>query len=160
MFRLIFKYINLLSDVLAGLSSVCIFIVVILQVIGRLIGYPFPWTVELTRFLFIWLIFLGISIGFRKAESPRVTFLINYLPLYFNKIAVWIYAIASIGFFLFMLYSGIQLTLQQWTVNETSSALQLPMWIIGMSIPFAALTGVLNVVQSLLYDKEIIKKGG
>ncbi|WP_163527863.1 TRAP transporter small permease [Halobacillus ihumii] len=160
MLRSVFKSINMLTDVLAGLSTLGICFVVILQIASRLIGAPLPWTEELTRFLFIWLIFLGVSIGFRKAESPRVTLLQNYLPSFFKNVFVWVYSIGSIGFFIFMIYSGIELVSQQWMTNETSPALQLPMWIIGLSIPLTAFTGVLNVIQSLLYDKELIEKGG
>lgn len=154
-----FSVLNCITDVMAALSAAAIFIVVVWQVFGRVLGIPAPWTEEVTRFLFIWLIFLGIGIGFRKAESARVTILVQYAPKFLQKAGVWLYTIATIGFFLFMLVYGIELMSQQLNTNEKSAALLLPMWLIGLSIPVAAITGILNVIQSLIYNQNIIEKG-
>jgi C4-dicarboxylate transporter, DctQ subunit len=151
-----FKALNGLTDLFASLTSAGIFIVVIWQVIGRLIGHPAPWTEELTRFIFIWMIYLGIGIGFRKAESARVTLFLNYFPSFIRKGSIWIYSIAVIGFFLFMFFSGIELMSQQITMNETSSVLLIPMWLIGLSVPFGAFVGILNTIQSLIYDRSLL----
>lgn len=153
-----FQNLNRITDILASLTAATIFVVVIWQIIGRLIGHPAPWTEELTRFTFIWLIYLGIGIGFRKAESARVTLLIKYLPGFLRKASVWIYAVATIGFFIFMLVLGIELMSQQVNANEKSSVLLLPMWIIGLCIPVSAVIGILNTIQSLVYDRSLIEE--
>lgn len=154
----VFRTINSITDTLASLTAAGIFVVVIWQVVGRLIGQPAPWTEELTRFMFIWLIYLGIGIGFRKVESARVTLLINYLPKFLQKGSVWMYSFASIGFFLFMVVLGIELMSQQINTNETSSVLLLPMWIIGLCVPFSGLIGIINTIQSLIYDRALIEE--
>ncbi|GGF22899.1 hypothetical protein GCM10010954_22130 [Halobacillus andaensis] len=152
----LFHVFNKLTSFLAILSSVSIFVIVIWQVVGRLIGHPAPWTEELTRFIFVWMIFLGIGIGFRKAESARVTVFMKVLPRFIQKLSVWIYSIATILFFLFMIIFGVQFIFQQMATNEMSSVVMIPMWIIGLSVPSAGAIGILNVIQSLLYDRELI----
>ncbi|WP_010677760.1 TRAP transporter small permease [Bacillus timonensis] len=156
----IFMILNRITDVLAGISTAAISLVVLWQVFGRVLGIPAPWTEEVTRFLFIWLVFLGIGIGFRKVESARVTILLQYAPKFIKKLSVWIYAIASVGFFIFMTFYGFELVTQQINIHEKSAALLFPMWIIGLSVPVSGLLGIFNTVQSLIYDKEIIEKGG
>ncbi|MFA1820141.1 TRAP transporter small permease [Virgibacillus oceani] len=151
-----FKYLNKATDFLAGLIAVTLFVVVILQVFGRLIGSPAPWTEEMTRYIFIWMIFLGMGIGFRKAESPRVTFVLKLMPTSMQHVGRWIYAIATIGFLVFMVIYGIDLVMQQINMNEISSVLLIPMWIIGISIPISALLGIINTVQSLIYHRDLI----
>ncbi|WP_423410328.1 TRAP transporter small permease [Heyndrickxia sp. MSNUG] len=153
-----FRVFNKITDTLASLSAAAIFIIVIWQIIGRLIGHPAPWTEELTRFTFIWLIYLGIGIGFREAESARVTLLLNYFPEFIQKHSILIYSIATIGFFLFMFILGIELLSQQINTNEKSSVLLLPMWLIGLSVPFAAVTGIINTIQSLLYNRSLLQE--
>ncbi len=153
-----FRVFNIITDTLASLTSAAIFVVVIWQIIGRLIGHPAPWTEELTRFIFVWLIYLGIGIGFREAESARVTLLLKYLPKFIRKHSIRIYSIATIGFFLFMLILGIELMSQQINTNEKSSVLLLPMWLIGLCIPFSAVTGILNTIQSLLYNGSLLEE--
>lgn len=151
-----FRYLNKITDVAGALTAIGIFAVVIIQIIGRLIGHSAPWTEESTRYIFIWMIFLGIGIGFRKVESPRVTVLLNIMPKFIQRLSKWIYSIATIGFFVFMVVYGIELVRQQVTMNEISSVLLIPMWIIGISIPFSAVIGILNTIQSLIYDRDLI----
>jgi C4-dicarboxylate transporter DctQ subunit len=153
-----FQIINKVTDTVAALTALGIFVVVIWQIIGRLIGHPAPWTEELTRFIFIWLIYLGIGIGFRKAESARVTVLLKLFPKFIQKASIWIYSVATIVFFLFMLVLGIELMSQQVMTNEKSSVLLLPMWIIGLCIPVSAVIGILNTIQSLLYDRSLLQE--
>jgi C4-dicarboxylate transporter, DctQ subunit len=153
-----FQIFNKITDTLASLSTAAIFVVIVWQIIGRLIGHPAPWTEELTRFIFIWLIYLGIGIGFREAESARVTLFLKYLPKFIRKHSIWIYSVATIGFFLFMFILGIELMSQQFNTNEKSSVLLLPMWLIGLCIPFSAVTGILNTIQSLLYNRALLQE--
>lgn len=153
-----FQMINKVTDTIAALTAAGIFIVVIWQIIGRLIGYPAPWTEELTRFIFIWLIYLGIGIGFRKGESARVTMVLKYFPKFIQKASIWIYSVATIAFFLFMLVLGFELMSQQIMTNEKSSVLLLPMWIIGLCIPVSAVVGILNTIQSLIYNRSFLQE--
>ncbi|MGG3563135.1 TRAP transporter small permease [Neobacillus rhizosphaerae] len=153
-----FQVINNITDTVASLTAMTIFVVVIWQIFGRLIGKPAPWTEELTRFAFIWLIYLGIGIGYRKVESARVTLLLKLLPKFIQKGSVWIYTLASIGFFVFMLIYGVELMSQQINTSEKSSVLLLPMWIIGLCMPASAIIGILNIIQSLLYDRALIQE--
>lgn len=152
----IFTYLNKASDFLAGLIAVALLSVVLLQIFGRLIGSSAPWTEEMTRYIFIWMIFLGMGLGFRKAESPRVTFVINMMPKAMKHLGKWLYSIATIAFLLFMVVYGIDLVMQQINMNETSSVLLIPMWIIGISIPISAILGIINTIQSLIYHRDLI----
>lgn len=152
----LFLSLNKVTDFVAGLTAVSIFVVVIIQIVGRLIGHSAPWTEEATRFIFIWMIFLGIGIGFRKAESPRVTLLLGLMPKFMQRISTWIYLAGAIGFFLFMIVYGLELVQQQVTTNESSSVLMVPMWIIGMIIPLSGFIGILNTIQSLIYHRDSI----
>ncbi|MBD1379792.1 TRAP transporter small permease [Metabacillus arenae] len=149
----VWKYFNNISNLFALLTTVVVFIVVMIQIIGRLIGHSAPWTEEVTRLIFLWMVFLGIGIGFKEAESARVTVLVKYLP---KKASIWIYSIGTIGFFLFMLYAGIELMQQQLLMNERSSVLLIPMWLIGISVPLSAVIGIINTIQSLIYHRNLL----
>ncbi|MCM3761974.1 TRAP transporter small permease [Alkalihalobacillus oceani] len=152
----IFRYVNRASDFLATLTAMTIFVVVMIQIIGRLISHSAPWTEEATRLIFIWMIFLGIGIGFRRAESPRVTVLLDKLPLSIKKFSRGVYIIGTTGFFVFMFVYGIDLMRQQIHTNEMSTVLMMPMWIIGLSIPVSAFLGIINTVQTIIYDRNLI----
>lgn len=145
-----FKIVNTVFDALASLSTALIFVIVILQVVGRISGHPAPWTEEGTRFVFIWMIFLGLAVGFRKGESARVVQFIRWAPQAVQRMSKWIYLAASGGFFLFMFVTGIQLTGQQIAMNEMGSALMIPMWIVGICVPVSACLGILGLAENFI----------
>lgn len=157
--RKFFGYVNRIFDKLAIVVTVGLFVTVIVQIVGRLIGRPAPWTEEGARFLFIWMIFLGIGMGFRRSESARVTFLIDRVPKTLSKISTATYAVTSIGFFLFMFIYGLQLVNQQIRVNEMGSALMIPMWLVGVCVPIGAILGILGVIENLIFYPELIEGG-
>lgn len=151
-----FTILNKTSNFIAGFIAVTLLVVVLTQIIGRWIGSPSPWTEEMTRYLFIWMIFIGIGLGFRKAESPRVTVFLNMMPPSIQKMGQWIYTIGSISFLLFIVVYGINLVHQQIALNETSSVLLIPVWLVGISVPVSGVLGILNIIQSLIYHKNLI----
>lgn len=159
-FATFLKCANRCFDLAAMAATFAIIAIVLIQIGGRLIGNPAAWTEEATRFIFIWMIFLGIGIGFRQAESARVVYFLKWMPAFVRRGSVWLYAVGTTGFFLFMLVTGTQLMLQQLNMNEMGSALMIPMWIVGLSLPVSALAGVIGVVESLLYHRDVLETGG
>lgn len=62
-----------LVEEITKLMLVCLAVVVIIQVISRFLHMSIMWTVELSRFLFPWLGFLGLVVAARKNAIPKFT---------------------------------------------------------------------------------------
>ena len=140
---------RLLADCVAGLAMAGVILVVLLQVASRLLGAPVSWTEEATRFLFVWMIFLGVAAGFRTVETARVTVFIEMLPTALRRISVPIYVVSSVVFFALTAWTGWTLAKQQYMMNETAATLIVPMWVIGMIMPISAVLAILAIVESL-----------
>lgn len=153
-----FHYLDCVIDAAAILSVITILLVIFLQIISRWIGTTVAWTEEATRFLFMWMVFLGLGIGFRRAESPQVTVFMALLPENMKWIGKSIYVIASIGFFILMAVTGFQLVEQQISMNEMASAFEVPMWIVGMAVPCSAILGILGIAEWLWVSHRITRK--
>ena len=149
-----------LTDVVAGIAAFGVLVVVLLQVASRLVGAPVPWTEEATRYLFVWMIFLGIAAGFRTVESARVTVFIALAPRVFGRLAVPIYVASSVLFFALMGWTGYQMVQLQFNMNETAATLAIPMWVIGMVMPLSALLAILGIVVSLRTRHDLIALPG
>ena len=54
--------------------------VIFVQVIMRKCGNSLTWSEELGKFLFVWITWLGISLGERKGEHIKITMLTDRLP--------------------------------------------------------------------------------
>lgn len=152
-----FRTVNRIPDYVAGISTLAMLISVIIQIVTRLIGHPVAWTEEGTRFLFIWMIFLGIAAGFRRAESARVTYFVKLMPHFVQRLAPAIYLVATLSFFVLMLVTGTDLVMQQVRGDEMGSALMIPMWTVGICVPISAVLGILGVLESVLLHPESLK---
>ncbi|KAA0969508.1 TRAP transporter small permease [Aureimonas fodinaquatilis] len=150
------KVIRIVADVAAGIACAGVLIVVLLQVIGRLSGHPLPWTEEATRFLFIWMVFLGLAAGFRTVESARVVIFLVMGRRLFQHLAVPIYVGSSVFFFGLMGWTGFTLMRQQMMMNETAATLPIPMWVIGMVMPVSAVIAILAILDSLQTRRDLI----
>ncbi|WP_314001999.1 TRAP transporter small permease [uncultured Paenibacillus sp.] len=151
-----FVVLNRASDVIAAMSTASMFMIVIVQIVGRLANQPAPWTEEATRFIFIWMVFLGVAIGFRRAESARVTYFLKLMPRIIQRVGTAVYMLASTGFFIFMFYTGLDIVTQQLNTNEMGSALMIPMWIVGISVPVSSLLAIIGIIESAVYHRELV----
>ncbi|KQS95300.1 ABC transporter permease [Rhizobium sp. Leaf391] len=148
--------VRIIADVAAGAACAGVLIVVLLQVVGRLTGHPLPWTEEATRFLFIWMVFLGLAAGFRTVESARVVVFLIMGRRLFQHLAVPIYVGSSVLFFGLMGWTGFTLMRQQIMMNETAATLPIPMWLIGMVMPVSAVIAILAIIDSLHSRRDLI----
>lgn len=157
----IFRVWNFIMDTAAWMSVAGVLLVILLQVVYREIGRPLVWSEEASRFLFMWMSFLGMAIGFRNAESARVTIFVKLCKPLCGIVSVVIYTVFSVGFFLLMLYTGYQMVEQQVLFTEMASGFPLPMWVVGIIYPFSAVFGIICLIQSLVYayGKVEVRKG-
>ena len=150
------RFVKLTADFAAGATAAGILIVVVVQIVSRLIGQPVSWSEEATRFLFVWMVFLGLAAGFRTVESARVMVFIAAAPRLFRRLAVPIYVVSSVLFFSIMGWTGLSLVRQQIMMSEEAATLAIPMWVIGLIMPISAILAVLAIIESLRTKRNLI----
>jgi len=115
------------------------------QIAGRFIfSYSIFWSDELARFLLVWIAFLGISIGARRAAHPGVDTLVRALPARWARAASALTLLLSLAFFSIMTGYGGALVLHTWPQYSTSLAIR-------MGIPYLAVpaAGALMILHAL-----------
>jgi C4-dicarboxylate transporter DctQ subunit len=145
------------TDFAAGIAVFGVLLVVLLQVSSRLLGFPVSWTEEATRYLFVWMIFLGLAAGFRTVETARVTVLIAMMPGFIRRLSLPIYVVSSVVFFALTGWTGYHLVQQQLMMNETAATLAIPMWLIGTIMPLSSILAVLAIAESLRTRRDLIE---
>ena len=146
----------LLTDGICGLAVAAIVIVVLIQVAGRLVGSPLAWTEELTRACFIWMVFAGVAAGIRHADAARVTVLLHYFPKAIHRLALHIYVLCCLSFFLLSAWTGWYLVKQQVVMNERIATLGWPSWTIGIILPASAVLSIFGLIQSVRTHRAIL----
>lgn len=149
-FSKLFDIVDGIENVVLAIMVIGMVVTIMIQIIGRIIGHPSPWTEETSRYLFLWMMFVALAAGFNQAESSRVTLLIEKGPNWLKKFSEVLYAVVVVGFFGFMIVCGWQVVQQQIMMNEMGTALKIPMSIIGICQPVAGVLGIIGVLQSFL----------
>lgn len=116
--------------------SVVMIVVTLAQVIFRyLIEAPLPWSEELARYCFVWIVFLGGAVGLARGIHLGVDLLVNLLPLPLQR---WLNALtnALIGAFAAtVIYAS--LPVLNMNMFQRSPALGLQMTYIYLAIPIS-----------------------
>lgn len=151
-----FRGVDILENIILAVMVIGMILTILIQIIGRVIGHPFAWTEETSRYLFLWMMFVALAAGFNKAESSRVTLFLMIGPKWLKKFSEILYAVVVVFFFGFMIIYGSEVVKQQITMGEMGTALQIPMYIIGICVPVSGVLGIIGVVNSFLQHRENI----
>lgn len=125
-------------------------IVMVLMVAAQILSRYFfhtslSHTEELVRYLFVWATFLGAAGAAYRGKHLSLSTSLNYLPEVARKIVrIIIFACALVFAGLILLF-GIRVVWLQQTTGQTTAALGMPMWIVGLAVPFGALLLLLRL---------------
>jgi len=119
---------------LCVLAFVAMFVLGIATVVFRfLLESSLAFPDELIRYLFIWLVFLGSAIAFRRNMHAAIGLLVARLPAGTKRIALLAATILSAGFFVLVGHAGIQLTIR--AAPQISPALEVSMAWVMAAVP-------------------------
>ena len=106
---MIWKALDWLVDTLATLFLVAMSLVLALEVVCRyLFNRPLTWSVEVSLFCFVWLVWLG-AIGYMREEKQiRIDFMEKYTPVAVQRIFVPTTTFLSMLFLVAVVYYGVQ----------------------------------------------------
>lgn len=133
-------------------------IIIFLQVVMRYVfGNSLPWSEELARYLFIWMIYIGVSYGVKRRKHLNV----DSFAMLFQKKGKAVIGIISNSLFLIfaliMTYFSFNIMAE---ITRESAALQIPMeWVYAAPAVGMMLT-VFRLIQVLLLQIKELKTPG
>lgn len=92
---------------------------------------PIPWTEELARYLFIWLVFIGTAAAFRQGKHLKIESVSHWRSSAAKAIARGSVHLLVTGFLLTMILSSPNIL--RITFGQTSPTLSLPMGFVYLS---------------------------
>lgn len=102
------------------------------------------WTEELTRYLMVWMTFIGASSAIYRGELAAVTYLNDRLPQALRRIVVTAGLMLMAAFLATAAYQGYELVQRSFVLN--AAALQVPMAWVYLAIPVGS---ILMLIQTL-----------
>jgi TRAP-type C4-dicarboxylate transport system permease small subunit len=124
------------------------------QIAGRFVfQYSIFWSDEVSRFLLIWISFLGMSVGACRGAHPAVDSLVRALPPRSARVVLTLALALSLLFFVVMVVCGGVLVLRTWP--QRSVTLELRMGIPYLAVPVSGLLMFLHAAAFGLRDEPV-----
>lgn len=107
------------------------------------------WPDELTRYLLIWLVFLGCGAASKNDTHFKITFLVEKAPYKLKIGMMAVKIVVTNSLYLILLYFSIGLIQKLSNMNQMSPAMHWPMWFMYMAVPVGCF---LMLVQGFITD--------
>lgn len=151
---------NKLEEVFLVILMALAVITVSAQIVTRFIlKAPLPWSEELARYMFIWLVWVGAAFATKERKHIRIDVVVSRLPKIGQKACTVISTIIWIGFTIFMVYISVILTSSVMTGGQTGTGSGIPMWIPYSAIPVGMTLMLFRILQNCYYDLKALKGG-
>ena len=131
-----------------------------LQIVGRdLFSTPFPWTEEMTRYMFVWMVFISIGYAVKTGEHIRITFVRSLLRPVLRLYLDIVCNILCFGFSVICMSEGYKLLRIIRQGGQTAVSLPIPMWLLYLVMPLGFLLVCIRLVQCTVRIVRQIREG-
>ena len=128
--------------------------VIIVQVFFRyVLKESLSWSEELARYIMVWVTFVGASIGVKRGAHVGVEMLVTALPKNVQAIVKYLGLIISIIFCIVVIVASLGIIQRQFTGNQVSPAMRIPMWWAYAAVPAGAFLMTVRFIQILIKTK-------
>ena len=154
----ILNWLNLNAEkALASLLLAAIVLLIFGNVFMRYImNASLSWGEELTLWLFVWFVWLGVSYAFHTGDHVRITFLRDVLDKRARLIVDVVIALLMLGFLIVLTIECIKLIRMPFVASQTSVVLDLPIPMLYASAPVGAGLSAIRVVQHMMRTLRVI----
>ena len=136
-----------------------VFLIFVQVVMRYVFGRSLSWSEELARYLFIWYTWIGTSLAVRKRRHIRIEILRDFLKekakLRLELLVLLLWA----GFSAFLAFKGLQVGKFLYTSNQTSPALEIPMFFAYAAIPVGCALMFLRLLGEMKETLMHLSKG-
>lgn len=138
-----------LEQYLMGVFLISISTIMFIQVFMRLMGSSLAWAEELCRYMYVWSVFLSISLTIKKQTILRVDLFVSKLPPKLKKMTEIILQLITTSLFTFLTYYAVVAIQGVKSSLQTSPAMEIPMYLVYSIIPLGFLLTVLRSLQQI-----------
>ena len=151
--RLIEKLVTYMGLGSSGIVMVILFFIVAEVASRAIFNKPIKGVIEISGFMLVLVVFLGIAYVQLRKGHIRVDFLISRFPPRLRSLHFMLTSIIILTIFSLIGYFGARMTMQSYQVGEYEITISfLPVWVIRMFVPIGAFLINLIVVSELVQE--------
>ncbi len=137
------------SKVIASAMAISLVVITTYGVIARYVFQnPLAWQNEVSVLLFGWMIFIGVSIGFKSKEHIMLEFLLHSLPVKAAKFLNILIYLICIAFFSIVIYAGVEIAKNTWA--QMYYTIDLSTAWLYLSFPVNAVVMIIHLIDLIL----------
>ena len=159
--KLIWGYDKLEEYMLCASLVLTTLIIFALIIMRSVFNNSLTWSEELTRYIFIWQIWLGVSIAQKEKQHLKVELLFNFFKgEKFRAVIDLVATLILIAFNAFLVVNGSELVRQMYVRNNVSGAMRLPLYIVYAVLPLSAFILSLRLIGQVAADVRFLRGKG
>ncbi len=141
------KVFDKLEEWIGGTLFVCMFIILVMQIVARQVfGTPLMWSEELSSLLFVYVGMLGISMGIRNQQHVLIDFLCSRFSPRMQRVVFTIVQVIIFISIIFMGYLGNNLYKKKWIFELVS--LKISAGWMYIALPIVAILMMIRFFQA------------
>lgn len=147
---------NKIEEIFISIVLLSATILLFINVITRYcFGFSFKWAEEITRYMIIWVTFIGSSVCVRKQKHVGIDALLMKCPMNISWILKLIILVIGILFSCVLTIYGWKLTGSVVASGQLSPAMMLPMYLVYIAIPVG---GGLMIIRYFQVAFDVLNK--
>jgi TRAP-type C4-dicarboxylate transport system permease small subunit len=140
---------------LMSFMTLLLFVQVIMR---RVFSQSLYWSEELARYVFIWLIYFGISYGTKIIKHIRIEAFLGIFPQKIRPYIVILGDLLFLVFAVFIIFTSFDLIQKQLMLKQESPAIHMPMAVV-YAAPFVGFTlTAIRQIQTILFRIKELRK--
>jgi TRAP-type C4-dicarboxylate transport system permease small subunit len=155
------KSARILNKILKTMISILVLTMVALVFFNVVLRYAFnsgiTWSEEMSRYIFVWIVFLGAIVAYKEKAHLGVDLLVGALPRLGQKILYVINNIIVIGVLVIIIIGGIKMI--EVTKNSFGPATGTPVSVLFIASLIAAISmiglSILQTINFVAFDKDV-----
>ena len=154
-----------LENALAGVFYVAMMVIVLVGVVMRyVLKASNLYGEEMSRYLMVACVYIGIAAGCRKRVHLNVTMFVNLLPEKIRWFVNLIVRAVVVAVYAFMTYQGVIMVRQMASFGQVSPAMRLPLWImytvITLGFALSTITEIVLYIHDFFFKGELLAEPG
>ena len=148
------QFFDNIEEYVIGIVLFVMLTIVFLNALSRyLINLNMAFSMEIVTSLFPWLTFLGGAVVVKKKGHIGFSLLTDQFPERIRRVVPLFAACCMVFVFGMFAFLGIKMVLFERETHQVTAALELPTWVIELSIPLGSLAIIIRTIQTILFMK-------
>jgi len=108
----------------------------------------FSFTEEITITAFVWVSMIGIAAAYKRVAHMGMSFFVDNMPKKMQPFMALLSMAASVIMLLLLMKYGTDMVMNQVRLNSRTAALNMPMWVQGLSIPVGSFFCIVRSIEA------------